>query len=100
MIKRVLDADAQSPPLRTSPQGDGRNPGALRQLVFLVQVSRPIVWPVLPLVYFLGLHAANARLSIVAMMQMMMLTFPLNIIGCGLNDLYDFESDRRSGRQR
>ena len=32
-------------------------------LIFLIQVSRPIVWPVLPLVYYLGLHAAHAELS-------------------------------------
>ncbi len=44
------------------------------RLVFLIQVSRPIVWPVLPLVYYLGLHAANARLSTAAIMQMALLS--------------------------
>ncbi|HEX2473571.1 MAG TPA: UbiA family prenyltransferase [Lacipirellulaceae bacterium] len=72
----------------------------MRRLVFLIQVSRPIVWPVLPLVYYLGLHAANARLSIAAIVQMASLTLPMNLIGCGLNDLYDYESDRRSQRRR
>ncbi len=72
----------------------------MRRLVFLIQVSRPIVWPVLPLVYYLGLHAANARLSIAAIVQMASLTLPMNLIGCGLNDLYDYESDRRSRRRR
>jgi 4-hydroxybenzoate polyprenyltransferase len=28
------------------------------------------------------------------------LTLPMNLIGCGLNDLYDYESDRRSRRRR
>jgi 4-hydroxybenzoate polyprenyltransferase len=72
----------------------------MRRLVFLIQVSRPIVWPVLPLVYYLGLHAANARLTIAAIVQMAMLTLPMNLIGCGLNDVYDYESDRRSRRRR
>jgi 4-hydroxybenzoate polyprenyltransferase len=72
----------------------------VRRLLFLIQVSRPIVWPVLPLVYYLGLHAANARLSIAAIVQMASLTLPMNLIGCGLNDLYDYESDRRSRRRR
>ena len=72
----------------------------MRRLLFLMQVSRPIIWPVLPLVYYLGLHAANARLSAAAIVQMAMLTFPMNVIGCGLNDLYDYESDRRSRRRR
>jgi 4-hydroxybenzoate polyprenyltransferase len=70
------------------------------QLLFLIQVSRPIVWPVLPLVYALGLHAARAELNSVAIAQMVLLTFPMNLIGCGLNDIYDYESDRLSSRRR
>ncbi len=72
----------------------------MRRLVFLIQVSRPIVWPVLPLVYYLGLHAASASLRIAAIVQMASLTLPINLIGCGLNDSYDYESDRRSRRRR
>jgi 4-hydroxybenzoate polyprenyltransferase len=72
----------------------------LGRLVLLIQVSRPIVWPVLPLVYYLGLHSAYAPLSIAAILQMVALTFPMNLIGCGLNDLYDYDSDRRSLRRR
>ncbi len=70
------------------------------QFLFLVQVSRPIIWPVLPLVYALGMHAAHARLTGPAMGQLLMLTFPMSLIGCGLNDIYDYESDRRSSRRR
>lgn len=68
--------------------------------IFLVQVSRPILWPFLPLVYFLGLHAAHAELTAAAIAQMILLTFPMNLIGCGLNDIYDFDSDRRCTRRR
>jgi 4-hydroxybenzoate polyprenyltransferase len=75
-------------------------PSAMDRALFLIQVSRPIVWPVLPLVYFLGLHAANADLNIAAIMQSLVLTFPMNLIGCGLNDIFDYESDRRSRRRR
>ena len=32
----------------------------------------------------------------VAIVQMVLLTFPMNLVGCGLNDIYDYESDRRS----
>lgn len=70
------------------------------RLVFLVQVSRPIVWPVLPMVYYLGLNAAGAAVSAAAIVQMVLLTFPMNLIGCGVNDIYDYESDRRSLRRR
>jgi 4-hydroxybenzoate polyprenyltransferase len=68
--------------------------------LFLIQVSRPIIWPVLPLVYLLGMHASDATLSLAAIVQLIALTFPMNLIGCGLNDLFDYESDRRSARRR
>jgi 4-hydroxybenzoate polyprenyltransferase len=70
------------------------------KLLFLIQVSRPIIWPVLPLVYVLGLNASHASFSAAAVAQMVLLTFPMNLVGCGLNDIYDYESDRRSRRRR
>jgi 4-hydroxybenzoate polyprenyltransferase len=72
----------------------------MARLLLLIQVSRPIVWPVLPLVYGLGLNAANVELHTAAIVQIVLLTFPMNLIGCGLNDIYDYESDRRSSRRR
>src|SRR5882757_2486468 len=75
-------------------------PQFVAKLLFLIQVSRPIIWPVLPLVYGLGLNAAHAPLSAAAIIQMVLLTFPMNLVGCGLNDIYDYESDRRSLRRR
>lgn len=70
------------------------------RLLFLVQVSRPILWPVLPLLYAFGLHAAHAKWTPIAIAQALLLTFPMSLIGCGLNDIYDYESDKRSGRRR
>ncbi len=71
-----------------------------RKLLFLIQVSRPIIWPVLPLVYGLGLYASHAAISLASILQIVLLTFPTNLVGCGLNDIYDYESDRRSPRRR
>jgi 4-hydroxybenzoate polyprenyltransferase len=70
------------------------------RILLLIQVSRPILWPVLPLVYYLGLNAARASLSAAAVLQLLLLTFPMNLIGCGLNDIYDYESDRLSTRRK
>jgi 4-hydroxybenzoate polyprenyltransferase len=69
-------------------------------MILLIQVSRPVIWPVLPLVYALGMQAARVSPNLVTIAQMVLLTFPMNLIGCGLNDLYDYESDRRSPRRR
>jgi 4-hydroxybenzoate polyprenyltransferase len=70
------------------------------KLLFLIQVSRPIIWPVLPLVYALGLNASHATINAAVIIQALLLTLPINLVGCGLNDIYDYESDRRSGRRR
>ena len=66
----------------------------MSRVLFLIQVSRPIVWFFLPMVYYLGLNAAGAEVTPAAAAQMLLLTFPMNLIGCGLNDIYDYESDR------
>ena len=39
-------------------------------------------------------------LNAAAIIQIMLLTLPMNLVGCGLNDIYDYESDRRSSRRR
>lgn len=72
----------------------------MTRFLLLVQVSRPILWPVLPLVYYLGLHAARAPISTAAVVQLLLLAFPMNLMGCGLNDIYDYDSDRRSARRK
>ncbi len=72
----------------------------MSRLTFLIQVSRPVIWPVLPLVYVLGLNASQAAVSAAAIVQLLLLTFPMNLVGCGLNDIYDYESDRHSPRRR
>ena len=68
----------------------------MNRFLLLVQVSRPILWPVLPLVYYLGLNAARRRFRLARRFSWLLLTFPMNLIGCGLNDIYDYDSDRRS----
>jgi 4-hydroxybenzoate polyprenyltransferase len=52
------------------------------------------------LVYDFGRQAAGAPLTAASITQMLLLTMPMNLIGCGLNDLYDIESDRHSSRRR
>jgi 4-hydroxybenzoate polyprenyltransferase len=72
----------------------------MNRLTFLIQVSRPIFWPVMPLVYWLGLNAAGGRIDAVAALQMISLSFPACLVGAGWNDIYDYDSDRRSQRRR
>jgi 4-hydroxybenzoate polyprenyltransferase len=71
----------------------------MRGLLFLIRVSRPIVWFLLPTVYYLGMHASHAKWSSAAIFQLVLLTLPMNLIGCGLNDIFDYESDRLCARR-
>jgi 4-hydroxybenzoate polyprenyltransferase len=86
----VVTSASETPPTRS----------VLGCELFLIRISRPFLWPILPMVYYLGMHAAGATLSAIAVVQMALLTLPVNLVGCGLNDLYDIESDRRNSRRR
>lgn len=72
----------------------------MARLIFLIQVSRPVIWPVVPLVYWMGMRSAGAAFTAVAILQMISLSFPLCLVGCGWNDIHDYESDRQSRRRR
>lgn len=68
-------------------------------MLLLIQISRPILWPILPLVFYLGLHATGTPVSGAAILELLLLTFPVNLLGCGLNDIYDYSSDLQSTRR-
>jgi lycopene elongase/hydratase (dihydrobisanhydrobacterioruberin-forming) len=72
----------------------------MRSFILLLQVSRPILWPILPLVFLLGFRAGQGPWTAAAVLELVLLAFPVNLLGCGLNDVYDFDSDRRSERRQ
>lgn len=68
-------------------------------LVLLFRVSRPLLLPGIPLIFLLGVYLAGgslAELPLAGIVQLVILTFPLNILLYGLNDIYDFESDQKN----
>jgi 4-hydroxybenzoate polyprenyltransferase len=71
----------------------------MSQALLLIQVSRPVLWPILPLVLYLGLNASGTPVSGAAIVEMLLLTLPINLLGCGLNDIYDYDSDLHSARR-
>jgi 4-hydroxybenzoate polyprenyltransferase len=46
------------------------------------------------------MQAAHVSFGAVAVVQILLLTLPMNLVGCGWNDIFDYESDRRCGRRR
>ncbi len=71
-----------------------------KKIFLLIKISRPIGWIVAPLVFLAGLHSSNAQLNFFSIFQLLMLSFPLCLAGYGINDIYDYESDRVNPRKK
>ena len=65
----------------------------------LIQISRPLGWLVAPLVFLLGLTAFGTPLIPMAIVQVVLLSFPYCIVLYGTNDLYDYEADKVNPRK-
>lgn len=52
-----------------------------------------------PLVFIIGLYYSNANLSLTYLVQIVILSFPFSIILYGINDLYDYNSDKLNPRK-
>lgn len=72
----------------------------MNRLTFLYKVSRPLGWLIAPLVFFIGLFYSGAELTLLPMLQALLLSFPYCIILYGINDIYDYESDKLNPRKK
>ena len=71
----------------------------MQSLTLLVKVSRPLGWVIAPLVFTIGLYSSNSQFSLIFVIQMILLSFPLSIILYGINDIYDNDSDGLNPRK-
>ena len=69
------------------------------KLKLLVGVSRPISWIILPLIFVFGMLVSGAKLTFLPLLQIALLSFPYSLIIYGINDVYDYESDKRNQRK-
>ncbi len=69
------------------------------KLKLLVEVSRPISWIILPLVFVFGMFMSGAKFTFLTLLQIALLSFPYSLILYGINDVYDYESDKRNPRK-
>lgn len=65
----------------------------------LLKVSRPMLWFPLPIVFFAGLKVSGASITTISVLQGVILTFPYNLFLYGINDIYDWESDKINWRK-
>jgi|TARA_Y100000310_G_scaffold329278_1_gene398810 4-hydroxybenzoate polyprenyltransferase len=71
----------------------------IEELKLLVKTSRPILWIVLPLLFLGGVFVSGARMTQLVILQLVLLTFPISLLGYGINDIYDYETDKLNKRK-
>jgi len=78
-----------------------------QKFLILLKVSRPPLWIAVPLVFCLGLAYGKHGLtdpvfhfSPLMILQMLMLSFPTCLFTFGINDVYDYESDKMNPRKQ
>jgi 4-hydroxybenzoate polyprenyltransferase len=72
----------------------------MKNLKLIFSVSRPLFWAIGPLVFLSGLFYSKGNLSYLPFIQMLLLAFPGSIVAYGLNDIYDYDSDRLNKRKK
>ncbi|NYZ76757.1 UbiA family prenyltransferase [Candidatus Micrarchaeota archaeon] len=64
-----------------------------------VSISRPIFWLGPPAAYAVGLALGGTMRGPFETWEMLLLAFPLSFLLYGINDIYDFESDKKNPRK-
>jgi len=72
----------------------------MKNFLVLLKTSRPIGWITAPLVFLAGLSYSGADLSFLPILQMLLLSFPYCLFLYGINDVYDYESDKLNPRKK
>lgn len=70
------------------------------KLILLIKTSRPLGWIIAPLVFLIGFSFSNTELTFLPIIQILLLSFPYCIFLYGINDIYDYESDKLNPRKK
>lgn len=70
------------------------------KFLLLLKISRPALWVIAPLVFLVGLFYSGASLATLSVIQLVLLTFPYCVFLYGINDVYDYESDKLNPRKK
>lgn len=66
----------------------------------LIKISRPVFYPAPVLVFLIGMKlAGNPVFSPLAVLELIFLTFPYSLFLFGINDVFDYKSDRLNPRK-
>lgn len=64
----------------------------------MLLISRPLAWLLTVLAYLIGIMHVS-RFSIIAGLELILLTMPFNFFLYGINDIYDIKSDSKNDRK-
>tara|TARA_Y100000034_G_C6804031_1_gene360843 strand:- start:169 stop:960 length:792 start_codon:yes stop_codon:yes gene_type:complete len=64
-----------------------------------IRISRPITWPILPIMYFCIFFYYDLQFTPLIALQLLILTFVFNFFLYGINDIYDYKSDELNKRK-
>ena len=69
-------------------------------ILLLIGVSRPVGWTTFPAFFLMGsVSSGGTTITPLFILQVLLLSFPFCIAGYGLNDIYDYESDKLNPRK-
>ncbi len=72
----------------------------IKSCTFLLTLSRPLGWIIAPLVFMLGLYFSGTGITFYSTLQILLLSLPYCVILFGINDIYDYDSDKQNPRKR
>lgn len=70
------------------------------KILDIIKISRPVFWFIFPLIFYFGVKIAGGSLNSVCLLMMFWLSFPICFYGYGINDIYDYKSDRINPRKK
>ncbi|MBT3721571.1 UbiA family prenyltransferase [archaeon] len=72
----------------------------IKYLLLLFKVSRPVLWIVGPLIFISGIIVSNSTISVLAFIQLILMSFPLSLVTFGINDIHDYKTDLINPRKK
>ncbi len=65
----------------------------------IIKTSRPLGWIITPAIFVSGLFSSGASLNSLSVLQALLLSFPFSLFLFGVNDVYDYETDKLNPRK-
>ncbi len=69
------------------------------KLLLLIRISRPLSWPLVALLFGLGLAISGAAITATAILQLLLIAILLPLIVFGINDVHDCRADAINKRK-